>query len=583
MTREKYWQFREAPHTEHLADLAKTLNISPFLADILLRRGFQDVREMDAFLSPRLKRLTPPNQWPDVPFGAQLLADNLLQGKKILIWGDYDVDGITATTLCLDVLEHYGIHPGHHLPHRHAEGYGLNLPYLQKMREEGYEVLLTVDCGISNLAAVTQAKDLGMTVIISDHHLPQKELPCADAIINPRIMPKDKTPCQELAGVGVAFYLMAAVNHLLASRLKVEPYRMDTCLDLVALGTLADLMPLTGENRLLVAGGLKHITQAKRLGIAALKVVSRINIAAEMKSTEISFRLVPRLNASGRMQHAETALKLLRTKDHNEAMKLAQELDALNTQRRSEEEKILQEARLQAKQSLKTYTSSLILYGSHWHPGVIGIVASRIVEEFARPTFILCDAGDHLKGSGRTVGDLDLHGMLTEISSCLLSFGGHKAAAALNIAPTMLETLRKKFDACAAKHLAMQPQQQKILLDGEISLAHAFCAETLAEIALLEPFGQKNPEPIFSSPPLLVERHDYLGYDQRNILMTVFDEKSNIRMTAKGWRMAEAYPPQTLVGKYVQLAFVLRLNMFRGIANPELEIKDIHTLANQHT
>ena len=581
MTKEKLWQFRPPLRQDEIPKIASSLQISPFLADILLRRGFEDIREMDGFLSPKLGRLTPPRAWPDIPDAARLFTDALLQGKKVLIWGDYDVDGITATTLCLDILEHHGFQAGFHLPSRHAEGYGLNIPFLEKLRAEGYEILLTVDCGISNLKAVERAKELGMTVIITDHHLAQKECPTADAICNPRVMPKDTTPCQDLAGVGVAFYLMAEVNRLVSERLKHTPYRMDNALDLVALGTLADLMPLTGENRLLVAGGLKHIAKAQRMGIAALKIVSRSTVTAEMKSTDISFRLVPRLNAAGRMQQAETALHLLRCKNYNDALILAEELDSLNKLRRSEEERILQEARLQAQSALTRYSSSLVLYGANWHPGVIGIVASRIVEEFGRPTFILCDAGDHLKGSGRTLGDLDLHGMLTEISSCLLSFGGHRAAAALNVSRENLETLRRDFDAVATKHLLETSQSPSILLDGEIDLSRAFCCETLEEIALMEPFGQKNPEPVFSSPPLLVERHDYLGMDQRNILLTVWDASSRIRMQAKGWRLADLFPPPGLVNKTVQIAFVLRLNVFRGIATPELEIKDIHLASEQ--
>ncbi|MBO4369168.1 MAG: single-stranded-DNA-specific exonuclease RecJ [Desulfovibrio sp.] len=573
---QKEWQFREQKKRDDVRNFAKQLHVSPFLTDLLLRRGFEDVPAMDAFLSPKLARLTPPAMWPTIPEAAKLISDQVLAGKKILVWGDYDVDGITATTLCLDVFEHHGIFAGYHLPDRHHEGYGLNIPQLEAIKAKGYEVLLTVDCGISNLLPVSRAKELGMTVIISDHHLAQAAYPCADAICNPKIMPREETPYTELAGVGVAFYLMAEVNRLLSAALGHPPYRMDQALDLVALGTLADLMPLTGENRLLVAGGLKHIAKAKRMGIAALKVVSHLSIAATMKSTEIGFRLVPRLNASGRMNHADTALHLLRTHDYNAAMSLAQELDVLNTTRRSEEERILQEARQQALEMQKTYQASLVLYGSNWHPGVIGIVASRIVEEFARPTFILCDAGDHLKGSGRTLGDLDLHGMLTEISSCLLSFGGHKAAAALNIAPENLQTLRDAFETCALRHLSEQAKKPTLLLDGELSLAHAYCAETLEEIAMLEPFGQKNPEPIFASPPLIVERHEYLGYDQKNIILTVWDPSSRIKMQAKGWRIAELFPPPTLQGKTILLAFILRLNMFRGLATPELEIKDIH-------
>ncbi|MBO4335152.1 MAG: single-stranded-DNA-specific exonuclease RecJ [Desulfovibrio sp.] len=578
VTTPKQWQFRSPKHTEDIPYIARKLDISTFLADILLRRGFTDIQAMDEFLAPKLARLTNPQNWPEIPRAAEILADKLLQKKKIIIWGDYDVDGITATTLCLDVLEHHGISAGYHLPHRHHEGYGLNIAKLEELHAQGYEILLTVDCGISNRKAVERAKELGMTVVISDHHLAPEKLPAADAICNPRIMPPESTPCQELAGVGVAFYLMAQVNKLLAQGLGHAPFRMDLVLDLVALGTLADLMPLTGENRILVSGGLKHIALARRKGLAALKLMAHVNVSQEMKSTEISFRLVPRLNASGRMRHAETALKLLRSHDSQQAMQLAQELDSLNTTRRSEEEKILQEARQQAIKALETYSSSLVLYGSNWHPGVIGIVASRIVEEFGRPTFILCDAGDHLKGSGRTLGDLDLHGMLSEISSCLISFGGHRAAAALNVRRENLEILRQQFDASASRHLALHPQHQSLLLEGEINLSQAFCAETLGEIALLEPFGQKNPEPIFATPPLLVERHDYLGYDQKNILLTVWDASAGIRMQAKGWRMGAAFPPPLLEGKIVQLAFVLRLNMFRGIATPELEIKDIHLI-----
>ena len=566
------WEFRVNNSELDLASLAKQLEISPFLADILMRRGLTDVRAMDEFLSPKLGRLTPPAKWPNLPECAQLLVDKLLGPGKLVIWGDYDVDGVTATTLCLEIFEYHGFKPRFYIPSRNIEGYGLNQPGLEQLAKEGLNLLLTVDCGIANIQEIDYAKELGFTVIVSDHHLPAQTLPRADAICNPKVMPKDKAPYQDLAGVGVAFYLMAEVNRLLSLKLNHKPYPMDLVLDLVALGTLADLMPLTGENRLLVSGGLKYIKAAKRMGIAALKIVSGSIVAAEMKSIEISFKLAPRLNAAGRIEHANSALALLRAKDFETARKIAEHLDALNNLRRTEEEKILAEARLAASEELPKSKNTLVIYGENWHPGIIGIVAARLVEEFGRITFVLCKHKDVYKGSGRTTGQVDLYGLLAQVSEHLLAYGGHKSAAAITITPEKLEPFRRAFaevaDNCEFK-------LKKLIIDGELSLSSAFCAETINEIALLEPFGQANPEPIFSSPPLIVEKHEFLGYDRKNILLSVYEQDSGIRMQAKGWRLANIYPPSSLAGKKVRLAYILRLNFFRGIPQPELEIKDI--------
>ncbi|MBQ7585400.1 MAG: single-stranded-DNA-specific exonuclease RecJ, partial [Desulfovibrionaceae bacterium] len=312
-----------------------------------------------------------------------------------------------------------------------------------------------------------------------------------------------------------------------------------------------------------------------RLGLAALKLIAGTNIAADLKSIEISFKLAPRLNAAGRIEQADSALKLLRAKQQSEARQLAEHLDALNCTRRSEEEKILAEARIEALHQMEHNQASLVLLGEHWHPGIIGIVASRLVEEFGRPAIVLCKHKAVYRGSGRSVGDLDLHELLTKVAGYLLSFGGHKAAAALSLEPCQLENFRQAFDQEVAKVAPKKPIS-KILIDGELALPQAFCAETLDEIALLEPFGQGNPEPIFVTPPVWVDRHDYLGYDHKNILLTVRDQDSALRMQAKGWRMANLFPPPSLAGKSIRLAYVLRLNMFRGIPQPELDIKDIH-------
>ena len=269
----KRWLFREPPAGSPPRGLARELSISPLLLDILWRRGLDSPEELDAYLSARLPDLVPPSRWPQFPQAAEVISKALLDGKKLAVWGDYDVDGITSSTLVLDVLEAHGLETLWHVPDRRSEGYGLNVPAIEALAAQGCGILLTVDCGISDVAAVARARELGMTVVVSDHHLPPPELPPADAICNPRLGPEDDMPCPHLAGVGVAFFLMAAVNAALAPHTG-RRFKMDRVLDLVALGTLADVMRLGGQNRILVRGGLDKLAEAARPGIAALKTVS---------------------------------------------------------------------------------------------------------------------------------------------------------------------------------------------------------------------------------------------------------------------------------------------------------------------
>ena len=575
----KNWVFRAAPADAPPESWADQLSISPFLLGMLWRRGLRSRESIERFLSARLADLTPPSAWPQMPQAADVLCAAIIAGKKPLIWGDYDVDGITATALCLDVLEAHGIEAGYHLPSRQSEGYGLNIPQIELAAAQGYRILLTVDCGISDFAAVARARELGMTVVISDHHIPSARLPPADAICNPRL--PAAVPCPDLAGVGVAFYLMGALNAALERHTR-KRYKMDAALDLVALGTLADVMPLTGENRILGKGGISHIAAAKRPGIAALKAVCDFAPAAALNSGQVVYRLAPRINAAGRMGQADIALQLLRTNDYDTALGIANQLDELNKKRKAEEERIHTEARAQARELLDKNPNSLVLFGADWHPGVIGIVASRIVEEFYRPTIIFCEDKGSLKGSGRSIHEFDLHAGLEASADCLENFGGHRLAAGLRLRPQRLEEFRKRFDAEVAARLDLASIKPSLELECELDFAHACDQRFIKEIDLLQPFGQENPEPFFASPPLLVQRHSFLGRSREHVLLQVQDKKSGISLRAKAWRMAEKMPPPSLEGQTILLAYSPRLDVYNGIVSVDLEIKDWKQKAGQH-
>ncbi len=439
------WYLRPGDGQPPSAEQGERLSISPFLQDILWRRGMSGEKEINDYLNARLAGLVNPERWPQVPEAADFLVKALLEGKKLVVWGDYDVDGTTATALVLDVLQFHGLSAMWHIPDRHREGYGMNVPCIERLHELGCQVLLSVDSGIADVKAITRARELGMDVVVSDHHLPPDPLPPATLFFNPRMVDQASVPCPHLAGVGVAFFLMAAVNTRLA-RVTGRSFKMDDVLDLVALGTLADVMRLTGQNRILVRAGLTRLVQPRRPGISALKVVSSMNVNAPVSASQVSFKLAPRINAAGRMSHARVAVRLLRSTSHQESMDLARQLDEYNTTRRDTEHIILEQARAQAADHLKAHPDcGLVLYGKQWHPGIIGIVATRIIEEFHVPCIIVCDDKDTLKGSGRSVPGFDLYGCLADIPDHLMAFGGHRQAAGVRIMPGFLEAFRKDF------------------------------------------------------------------------------------------------------------------------------------------
>jgi len=560
---DKTWRFRSAlPDETTVRALAGELSISPLLVRLLWTRGLHKADEMDLFLDPRLRDLAKPREWHGLSGAAQAIAHALADGRKCAVWGDYDVDGVTSTALLLLFFKARGIQAEHYIPHRQSEGYGLNIPGIEKLAQDGIELLITVDCGITQLKEVARARELGMVVVVSDHHLPGAELPAADAIMNPKV---GSCPCPHLAGVGVAFFLAAVLNRMLPG----EHLDMRQFLDLVALGTLADVVELTGQNRILAKNGLTILQSGKRPGIFALKEACGYKPNAVLDEERVGFGLAPRINAAGRLGLADTALRLLLAEDMTEARSLARELDGYNVRRRGIGEDVLAAAQKLAVEQQGRF--GLVLYGPEWHEGVVGIIASNIAERHYRPTILLTDdAGGGLKGSGRSIPEFCLFDGLAECAHLLHGFGGHSQAAGVRLSRENLPAFQDAFDAVVAQALDNTAPRPSLALDAPLGFGD-IDYELLKELDLLAPFGADNPRPLFLSPPLVVRHRRVIG--GKHVFLDLRDEQAGVTMRAKAWKQAHALP-QSVAGKTMQLAYSPKFNEFNGVTSIELALQD---------
>jgi len=561
------WELRPQPSRTKVIALAKKLNISPLMALLLYQRGLTSCEQMYFFLNPGLRYLSPLDKWPNLLPAARLVAQSVTQGEKLAVWGDYDVDGITATAVIKNFFSRRGYQIAHYIPNRLKNGYGLNIEGLEQLAGQGVKTLITVDCGISSHAEIARAKELGFKIIVTDHHLPQKDLPPADIIVNPKL---GSSPCPDLAGVGVAFLLCAALNTLLpGDKLDIRQF-----LDLVALGTIADIVDLTGENRILVKNGLLLLNEAKRPGIRALKKVSGLDATATLGSGDVGFVLAPRINAAGRIGQPELALDLLLTEDIQTARTLARQLDKLNTDRKKIENEILEQAREQAVRLAQTKDKQgLVLYSPEWHPGVIGIVASRIVDEFYRPCLILTRENGLLKGSGRSIPEFDLYQGLLNLSHILYGFGGHKQAAGLSLVPENLDQLKSLFNQQVTRQLGPKPVEQKLVLDACLNFKD-LTPVLLKELELLQPFGPGNPRPVFLGRNLSVQKQNLFGQG-KHLGLFLRDEQSKITLRSQAWRKGEKWGQNNLENKTITIAFSPKLSVYNGLISIDIQIKEI--------
>jgi single-stranded-DNA-specific exonuclease len=492
----KRWVSESADDSQ-VRSLAAREGIPYLPALVLWNRGYRDAESVKRFLNPRLEHLCDPFKLPDMEQAVERLLAAQERQEKVLVHGDYDVDGVTGTALLVRGLARLGIKADSYLPHRMREGYGLSAKAIDAARECGASLVLTVDCGITAIEEARMADKAGIDLVITDHHEPGEVLPRALAVVDPKR--EDSTyPFAELAGVGVAYKLLEALSLRLGR--SSEPLQAD--LDLVALGTIADVAPLIAENRVFARLGLERISKTEKPGLVALLEVCKLK-GKSITASHVAFGLAPRLNASGRMADAKQALRLLLSTDMEEARSMALKLEKHNRNRRQTEDLILEQARIIAEHQIKERDPRvLVCYRPNWHEGVIGIVASRIVDEFYRPTVLLAEKDGRLKGSARSVHGFHLHEALVAVRRCLVTFGGHEAAAGL----VMEKAKLKEFTQAINKHASTYPErvfEPRLRLEAEVELDD-FDPETRRFLERFRPFGMGNPEPCFATRGLEV-------------------------------------------------------------------------------
>jgi len=598
----KQWAVR--PPDGRTAQLAKSLKVSPLLAQVLINRGITDAQTGFVFLRPKLTQLIDPAQMPGIEPAVQRLKQAVTKKEKITVYGDYDVDGITGVAILWQILTLLGADVDYYIPHRIDEGYGLNDEAIQTLAKSGSKLLVTIDCGITAYSSAELAGQLGLDLIITDHHQidarPDRpppplasgdagaaELPKAVAIVHPAL--EKSYPNQDSAGAMVAFKLAWAIaNELNSGRLvgakpagaqKLEPRLREFMLNatsLAAMGTIADIVDLRGENRVLTSFGLKALPECNLSGIQAL-IESAGLTGHRLDSFHIGFRLAPMLNAAGRMGHARLAVELLTSDSRIRSMQIAEYLKEQNSQRQQYERKIFKQAcEMIVERNLHhPDCKSIVLANENWHTGVIGIVASRIVDKFYRPTIMInTGAAENgiAQGSARSIRGFCLLSAIKACSQHLISFGGHKMAAGVTIETEKIDRFAADFEAYAKQNLNENDVSAKLDIDAVAPLAE-FRKETVSELQMLGPFGEGNPEPIFvtkgvrlASPPRRV------GSGGEHLQLAITDNTAAIRCI--GFRFGKL-EKKLLENEFFNVAYQPQLNTYNGNTNVEFVLTDI--------
>ena len=555
----KKWQIYQVDN-EKVEELQKKYNINKLLATIIANRGITG-EQINKFLNPKRSDFYNPYGMPDMEIAVERIEKAIKNQEKTIIYGDYDVDGITSVTVLKSFLEERGLQVGVYIPNRLEEGYGLNKEAVEKISKQGYTLMITVDCGISAVEEVKYANELGIETIITDHHEPGNEIPEAMAIVDAKR--KDNTyPCRNLAGVGVVFKLIQAIS----IKMGLEEKEYLKYLDIVCIGTISDIVPLTDENRVIVKLGLKLVEQTRNLGLRAILQETGYN---KIDSITISFGIAPRINACGRMGYQEEALKLFLSKDINEVNMLTQKLNEYNKIRQEIEKNIFSDAIVQIEEKKLENKNTIVLMGKNWHHGVIGIVASKITEMYFKPSILLCEEDDYGKGSGRSIPGFDLYETLTECKESIDRFGGHSMAVGITVKKEKFNEFKEKLEQIA-KEKNIEEIVPILKIDAQINLDE-ISRDMVESLKELEPFGEENKTPLFLFRNLKIDSIRALT-EGKHLKLTLKDNKNIVN--AIGFNLGE-YSNEYKIGDRIDVVGNLEINSFNGVENIQINIKDL--------
>lgn len=562
---EKRWIYKEAPAREAVEKLSQEININPYLSTVLVQRGTNDFDSAKAYFRPTLDQLHDPLLMKDMQQAVDRLKRAIDAKEKILVYGDYDVDGTTAVALVFSYLRLFYPHCEVYIPDRHKEGYGVSRAGVEWADENGFTLIIALDCGIKASDMVMLADHKGIDFIICDHHLPAEEIPNAVAVLDPKR--KDcEYPYKELSGCGLGFKLIQAFAR--QHRNEQEVYQF---LDLVAVSIASDIVPITDENRILTYYGLKKLNENPLPGLKALKELSQNR--GDLDVSGIVFTLGPRINAAGRVAHASAAVELLISKSEEEAMKLAEGVNLNNDTRRQFDLDTTEEALLMIHndETLRT-AKSTVLFKNTWHKGVIGIVAARCIEKYYRPTVILTESNDKITGSARSVMGFDLYEAILKCSDLLEKFGGHKYAAGLTMDKKNLVAFQQRFEEVVAAQITSEMLTPSIEIDTTISF-DAITSKFLNVLKQMAPFGPENQKPVFEASNVYVSS-GLTNFKDRHVKFTASQEGNGSSFQVVGFDLGEHYEQLAMQTPF-RMVFTIEENYYNGYTSIQLRTKDI--------
>jgi single-stranded-DNA-specific exonuclease len=562
---QKRWIYKTTPPSDDVNTLSKSININHCLASILIQRGITDFDFAKKFFRPELSQLHDPFLMKDMDKAVARLKAAIDKKEKILIYGDYDVDGTTAVALVYSYLKSFYQEIDFYIPDRHAEGYGVSEAGIRWAEENGFTLIIALDLGVKAIDAVTMATQKKIDFIICDHHLPGSSIPHAVAVLDPK-REDCPYPFKELSGCGLGFKLMQAF----ARRFRKEE-ELNDYLDLVAVSIASDIVPVNDENRILAHYGLQKLNQNPLPGLKALKDIA--GIKTDLDISGVVFTLGPRINAAGRVAHARGAVQLLIAKTEGEANELAEKVNLKNNLRREFDLNITEEAiaMIEGDEAIKN-AKSTVLFKNTWHKGVIGIVAARCVEKYYRPTVILTESNDKITGSARSVKDFDLYEAISSCSDLLEKFGGHKYAAGLTLDKSNLVAFQQRFEEVVSSTITEEMQTPVVEIDMPITL-DTITNKFNSVLKQMAPFGPENQKPVFEASNVFV-RNALSSFKDKHIRFLAGQENNESVFNAVGFDMMEYYD-RIASGDMFSMAFTLEENTYNGMTSLQLRIKDL--------